>query len=71
MKGDSRSEYYNTIFRPKWDKWHKQAEELEKKLEEAVFKSLEKEREATRKLEEAKASVQKPAQAAPVKAAVL
>ena len=35
MKGDSRSEYYNTIFRPKWDKWHKQAEELEKKLEEA------------------------------------
>lgn len=53
MKGDARSEYYNNIFRPRWDKWHGKVTDLEKKLEEELFKTLEKEKEV-KKAEEAK-----------------
>ena len=54
MKEDSRTEYYNTIFRPRWDKWHGKVTELEKKLEDELFKTLKKEKESTEKVEEKK-----------------
>jgi hypothetical protein len=38
------TEYMQTVFKPKWDKWQGQVTNLEKKLEEQVFKSLEKEK---------------------------
>lgn len=67
MKGDAKSDYYNTVYRPRWDKWNGKVTELEKKLEDELFKALEKEKETTKKTEEAKVPLKQPQPGAPPK----
>lgn len=55
MDSDKPTEYYRTVYKPKWDKWHGKVTDLEKKLEEELFKELEREKK-TPKTEESKTS---------------
>jgi hypothetical protein len=48
MDSDKPTEYYRTVYKPKWDKWHGKVTDLEKKLEEELFKQLEREKETAR-----------------------
>lgn len=50
---DGLSEYFKTVTRPRWRKWHGRMTDLEKKLEDALFLTLEKERQAKEKHDEA------------------
>ena len=50
---DGLSEYFKTVTRPRWKKWHGRMTDLEKKLEDALFLTLEKEKQAKEKHDEA------------------